>query len=51
VIWPDDHDDGTDVATREFASWLTLAVIVLLICLFLAACVEAITWLGTVYGL
>jgi hypothetical protein len=49
MIWPD--DDETRVQ-REFAAYLTLAILTLLCCLVLVACAEAVSEaVGWVYGL
>jgi hypothetical protein len=54
MIWDDDKT-GEHGVTRDFANSLTLAILVLLICLFLVACADSVgavaEFMGWVYGL
>jgi small basic protein len=51
MIW---HDDDETRVPREFAAYLTLAVLTLLFCLLLVACAEAVgafdEMVGWLYG-
>jgi hypothetical protein len=57
MMWPDDDGTGDETGgvNRDFANSLTMAIIVLLICLLLVACAEAVghfdTLTGWLYGL
>jgi hypothetical protein len=52
MIWPEDEEARQN---RDFANSLTLAIIVLLICLLLVACAESVgavaEFAGWLYGL